>query len=97
MVLTQMTAIQKGLHCLRRRDRNTICPETMDNIYLLYQYTWNENKRVHGPLFAHLSSCHKERMLTTKFKYHFSMIITKDDQFTKFNLNILSMGDRQNI
>ena len=25
----------------------------------------------HGPWIAHLSSCHKERMLTTKYKSHF--------------------------
>ena len=30
------------------------------------------NQRAHGPWIAHLKSCHKERMLTIKYKTHFS-------------------------
>ena len=29
-------------------------------------------KMTHGPWIAHLNCCHKERMLTTKYKSHFS-------------------------
>ena len=50
-----------------------------------------------GPLMAHLSSCHKERMLTIKYKSNFSKSLVhlwyhsdhKDYQFTKFNQNLL--------
>ena len=56
-----------------------------------------------GPWISHLSSCHKERMLTIKYKSHFSNTLVHlgyhsdhnhrlpiDYQFTKFNQNILT-------
>ena len=37
------------------------------------------NKRAYGPWIAHLNPCHKERMLTTKYKSHFSNIRQNSD------------------